>query len=77
MVCEEIRFAVQVGKRAGSGTLEWGGKDDVQTYRQGRISGQRAPLVQLVHAVWQFFQGAGEEVMIPVWALQERSATTA
>jgi hypothetical protein len=36
---------------------------------------QRAPLVRLVRAVWRFFQGAGEEVIMPVLTPQERSVT--
>jgi hypothetical protein len=31
--------------------------------------------MQLVHAIWGFFQGVGEEIRIPVWAPQERSIT--
>jgi hypothetical protein len=33
--------------------------------------------MQLIHAVWQFFQSTGEELRIPVWAPQERSITAA
>jgi hypothetical protein len=36
---------------------------------------QLTSLVRLVQAVWQFFQGTGEEIMIPVWTPQERSVT--
>jgi hypothetical protein len=54
-----------------------GGKDDVRTYGKESIPRQLAPLVQLVHAVWQFFQGAGEEIRISVWAPQEQPVTAA
>jgi hypothetical protein len=64
-------------KRAGSGTSGRGGKDDVRTYAERNISRQGVALVQLVHAVWQFFQSTGEELRVPVWAPQERSITAA
>jgi hypothetical protein len=54
-----------------------GGKDDVCTYGHRSNSREQAPLVQLVRQVWQFFQGVGEELSIPVWAPQERSITAA
>jgi hypothetical protein len=54
-----------------------GGKDDVRTYSHGGTPRQWAPLVQLVRQVWQFFQGAGEEITIPVWMPQDRSITAA
>jgi hypothetical protein len=38
---------------------------------------QGAPVVRLVFAVWQFFQGAGEQVTIPVWTPRQQSGIAA